>query len=907
MLKGIQLRVLLLTLLPVIVISTLLGSYTINNAMTYLKDHQQERAMSLITTLITKGEPWMLTENKHALSKLIQHKLTKEVIGIAFYNKQKTEIIKIGTINAANIIFTTTKSHPNIISTKNITFVSLPIFSPTIIGWLALELDNSTLHAEQYKMLLYSSSIILFGLIISCLLALKTSTKIINSILSMTNAVEKIKQGDLDVHIKTDANWELEILESGLNTMTSTLKISHEKLQQKIDEATTDLRRTLETIELQNIELKISRTKAENATLVKSEFLASMSHELRTPLNSIIGFINLLLKTNLNTRQFDYVTTIQKSANSLLLIVNDILDFSKIEAGKLFLDLELINIRECIEDALTLLAPSAHEKTIEIIPFFHSNVPEMVFGDQIRIKQILTNLVNNSIKFTEQGSVIIRVMLDEKQSNNKVTLFISVEDTGKGLTEEEQKGLFHSFDQLDPKITRKFGGTGLGLVICKRLIEQMHGTIQLTSTPDKGTTFWFTIEVEKNIDNNQKTVAHNKLQGLQVLLFEKHPVTRLAIINMLINWKMEVKEIDKLEEIPLLLSKVLELKTPYQLILIGINQLEENKFLLKQIININKNNCQSSCKIGVLVNTPDYLLHNERLIKGINLCLAKPLCGTKLYSALCNLFNENSLQYSHSQQLSILVVDDPANLKLIVALLNNIGAIITTAISGKDALLCVQQQVFSLILMDINMPGMDGIETAQAIRQGPTDNKDIPIVALSTHTAINNNTITQSLINDYISKPINENQLKATICKWIHHGIIKSELLTLEEILAAQTKELGSIDWTLSIQLAAGNLQLAKDLFIMLINDLPKSQGAINHAYQAYDWQDLRHHVHKLHGGCCYVGVPKLKFLAKTLELAIINVEHKQIKILLAEINKEITFIINSVDNIQGSLPTHFC
>lgn len=300
---------------------------------------------------------------------------------------------------------------------------------------------------RQYQVLFACSIIVLIGLGISGIFAFRMGRDVARPILNMAQTVEKIKNGNLNARVYTNAKAELRLLESGINTMAAALKAAHEEMQQSVEQATADLRQTLETIEIQNIELEIARKEAETGSRIKSEFLANMSHEIRTPLNGVIGFINLLMKTKLDGRQKDYLTTIQKSATSLLSIINDILDFSKIEAGKLSLDMVPMDLRECVDDALILMAPAAHDKQLELVPIFYSDVPEKIVGDHLRLKQIITNLVNNAIKFTEEGSVVVRIML-EKDLDETVMVCISVTDSGIGLSLEEQKLLFQRFPKL---------------------------------------------------------------------------------------------------------------------------------------------------------------------------------------------------------------------------------------------------------------------------------------------------------------------------------------------------------------------------------------------------------------------------------------------------------------------------
>lgn len=920
--NGIRQQVLLLAFLPIVIISAILGSYIITNEVHSLKLHQQEQALALLNNLTIESEFWIAMEDSNALANIANDGINQEIIGIAFYSKNRIELAKVGTLSSVQASLT---NEPQTIPHKHSTTLTIPIKpskmsaeiyryvsnaarialnNPDITGWLAIEVSDVLIKAKIFKVLCYSAIIVFIGLIITIVFALRISARLTKPILAISNAVRKIEQGNLSIRVNNNATGELATLESGINTMATALQKAHQELQNNIEQATSDLRHTLETIEIQNIELEISRKEAEAASKIKSEFLANMSHELRTPLNGIIGFINLLLKTQLNARQYDYLLTIQKSSNNLLSIINDVLDFSKIEAGKLSLDIEPMDIRECIEDALTLLAPSAHEKSIEIIPFFYSDVPNLILGDPLRVKQVITNLVSNSIKFTEHGSVIVRLMLEKELPNNKIILRISVEDTGRGLTEEQQKELFHSFNQIDPKITKKFGGTGLGLVICKNLIEQMNGQIDIESTPMKGSNFWFTIEAEKITTTNQNTFIDNRLLGFRVLLLERHPITNLSLKHTLENWGIIVKQATNLENITSFMQQAHSAQTPFHLILVGINQLEPEKLFLEELIQLIQK--YFLCPIGLLINNTEQLLYNKKMINGISLCLAKPVCRAKLYEAICNLLIDDTLHSPQGEliypaKIQLLAVDDNvANLKLITALLESLGIGVTIATNGPDALNLINNQQFSLILMDINMPGMDGIETSRAIRQSNSLNCNTPIVAISAHIDPNSSSEMQNLINDYLRKPINEHQLKATIYKWTHQGFLgknntKEHHSTNDKEVIMSTNEhtqLCSLDWELGIKLAADNIELAKDLFAMLIKDLPNEQSLINEAYQNNKYDELKNYVHKLHGGCCYVGVPKLKHLAKSLELAIINNETDKISTLISELNHEIALIL---------------
>lgn len=742
---GIKNRVLLLALAPTITISILLVAYFVSTRLHDLQEAFRAQGEAMALKLAPTGEYGVFSKNNLLLEKLANTALKEpNVASVGFYTDTGEAVATAGKPSTPFI--PTNVMHPISVqvftqeNTDSVDFmVPITIYkelndthsdftqTETLIGWLKLELETKSMRLREYQILSHASIIFLLGLSISALLAYRMGRNLTRPILEIAKAVKQIREGVLNTRIHVSAYPELKILGSGINSMAEALENAHEELQHKVDQATLSLRRTLETIEVQNIELEISRRAAENATKVKSEFLADMSHEIRTPLNGVVGFINLLQKTELNQKQQEYISTIQKSANNLLAILNDILDFSKIEAGKLRIERSLMDIRECIDETLNLLAPHAHEKNIALIPLIYSDVPTHILGDPLRIKQIVTNLVSNAIKFTEQGSVIVRVML-ENEAFSHTTIRIHVTDTGIGLSPEDQKVLFQAFNQTKTGATHKLGGTGLGLVICKKLVEQMGGTIGVESEPQKGSTFWFTFQVENYAGTP--------------------PTTELPTSSFV--------------------SDLNNLKIP----------------------------------------------------------------------------------------ISVLAVDDnPENLKLIRILLEDMGIQVTTAESGKEAIEAVRQKAFQLILMDIRMPNMNGVEASEAIRnlEATYHRKKTPIIALTAHAlASEKKALLEAGINDYLSKPIGETELKNILQKWI-------QLSTVSKI----------IDWELGKKLAGGKMELAKEFFEKLIATLPDEKKQINENYLKRDWENLRNHVHKLHGACCYCGVPELKNCAQKLETAV--------------------------------------
>jgi len=897
---GVKQRVLLLSLVPTITICVLIGVYFTGIRLQDINQALSNRGLAIAKRLAPSAEYGVLIRSKNILRELASKGIEEdEVCGIAFYDKDSKPITTLGNSVknlSTHMYLKNSKGNIRVMRGSNVVSFILPVINKAglddnnledsylskieenddtkIYGWIQVDLERTNTRLEEQKIYFHSFIIMLFGLLTSTLVAMRMGNSISIPILELARGVEEVKKGNLDIKIISNAEWEIKELESGINIMASSLNAARSELQNKIEQATADLRHTLETIEIQNIELEISRKEAETASQVKSEFLANMSHEVRTPLNGIIGFINLLNKTELKPRQKDFLVTIQKSANSLLEIINDILDFSKIEAGKLTIELAPMDIRECIEDALTLLAPAAHEKAIELIPFFYDDVPDIIIGDELRIRQVVTNLVSNAIKFTEQGSVIVRIMLD-RTMDKEVTLRISVTDTGIGLSKEQQKKLFNAFNQVSKEARKRYGGTGLGLVICKKLVEQMHGRIDLESEIGKGSTFWFTLKTTVQTNKDDLANKENNLFGMRILLYERHPVMRLVLLHLLRKWQVEVEEIDHPDNIVPSLDAAKANGETYHLTLLGVNQLNKQDTFVADIVTSVRGHDRHP--IGILVNTTDHFLHTEILQYGAYLCLAKPVCRKKLFRALYECYykkepqklalikGSNPMQQNIMDVTALAVDDNPANLKLVCALLDEIGVQSVGVSSGIDAIKKCKLQTFNIIIMDIQMPEMDGVEATKAIRELEKDRAKTPIVALSAHAMINNSdSLLDAGFNDFLTKPVSERELKATIYKWTYSGVAPTQTkITSIESQPTKTK---AIDWKLCLSLSSGKEKLAKDMLEMFLGSLADELSKIKQAHADNDLAEMESLVHKLHGGCCYCGVPKLKQLVKSAE-----------------------------------------
>ncbi|HWQ95507.1 MAG TPA: response regulator [Gammaproteobacteria bacterium] len=638
-------------------------------------------------------------------------------------------------------------------------------------------------------------------------------------------------------------------------------------------------------------ELIGTRDQALAALRLKSEFLANMSHEIRTPMNAILGMAELMQDTLLTGEQSDYLKTLRQSGESLLHIINDILDLSKIEAGKMPLERVDFSLVEMVESVLEALTPAARQKRLSLMSYVAPEIVSLLKGDPGRMRQVLMNLVGNAIKFTEQGGVVVRATL-ELGDDAHSTVRITVTDTGVGIPEQIRDKLFQPFTQADGTTTRKYGGTGLGLSICKNLITMMGGEVGIESETGKGTTFWFTLpfmhgseqpsSVKHEAERHDYRAAAEGIGAVRVLVVDDSPDQGEVVHQYLTSWGLQNDRVESAAQALDLMRAAVADRAPYHVAIIARVMLGMDGYQLARAIRSDES--FNATKLIMLTAFDVQEHHEQALQAGYSGFLTKPLRQSDLFDCLADLYDITTIQpytaqsapppaakaVEHSSRLLLLVEDNPVNRKLAMMQLKKLGFTAHTTNNGREALTALRLSRYDLILMDCQMPEMDGYEATGVIRTMETESGlHTPIIAMTANAmAGDRERCIAAGMDDYLSKPVGIEQLRVKIQRWLpelpaaQHAIIEDQPAPVAKSPAMDDKALDKIR---ALQME-GEPDLLSEIIASYLGDAPVQLEAIHRAVATGDAEGLRRSAHSMKSSSANLGATVLSSLCKELE-----------------------------------------
>ncbi len=668
----------------------------------------------------------------------------------------------------------------------------------------------------------------------------------------------------------------------------------------KRQEVEASLREKSAVLEQLATELQASMIRAEEGSRAKSEFLATMSHEIRTPMNAIIGMLHLIMGTDLTARQLNYVEKMQRSAKSLLSIINDILDFSRIEAGKLRIDLVEFRISDVFDHVITTLSHRAEEKGLELLFHEGPDVPDALIGDPQRLQQVWLNLCNNAIKFTNTGEVILGVEVISRSASH-VELHFWVRDTGIGIPDDHKSRLFHSFSQADMSVTRRFGGTGLGLVISKDLIELMGGRIWFESEVNRGSIFHFHIRFATQADACvRRNVVHSALQGQRVLVVDDNASAREILVFMAASLGFEVSATQSGREALAMVSAADQQRQPYGMVLLDWKMPEMDGLVCAQELSRLSLSRMPEIVMVTAHGREDVLWMAEQHSLALRYVMSKPVTPSTLMDVIVEVMHlkdqvegnrprPQELTRGHETRLRgikvLLVEDNIINEELACALLRNVEMQVVVARNGQQALELLAREPVDGVLMDCQMPVMDGYTAAREIRKNPAW-QTLPVIAITANAMSGDREkCLQSGMNDHVSKPIDPPTLYRVLAQWLVTGEGQSQPAEVSPVAAVESSAgssstpgmassslvlpaIAGLDLESAMLRVSGNYVLLRRMLRQFQEDQKETISLLREEMNQQDWESARRRVHTLKGLASTFGAAGLRQAAVVLEQA---------------------------------------
>jgi two-component system sensor histidine kinase BarA len=895
---GIKYQILLITLVPVLLVDILFTYIHISNSIDQQNKLMQNKGRIIARQVAGTVQFYLFSDNDGHIQDLLEQAVGADDIVLAsVYDRQGRRLAesRAATFRAADSADYHYFHQPILSPRTDYAGIFGPNVDqarqPRILGWVNLYISRLQLQQEIMQVFIESSVFFVSVLLVAVLLTIVISRRITQPIFRLMEHLRFVETGQLGKTIEvTEAN-EIGALQKGFNRMSHALLANRRHLNRRIQQATQQLNEAITDLESRNRELGFARDLAQDANRTKSEFLANMSHEIRTPINGIKGFINLLGQSSLDPSQRRYVDIVMKSTSDLTSIVDEILDFSKMESGKLQIVDEVFDLYEVIEQTRDLLFINVLAKDIDLNLILFSDTPQWVIGDKLRLKQILLNLIGNAIKFTDQGRVVIRVSLEDCGAGDNRVL-ISVEDSGIGISEQDQQSLFKAFSQVESSDTRRFTGTGLGLLISKNLAQLMGGDISMHSTPGEGSRFSLSLPFE--VADDQGPVNSGDAEAASVLIFaaEQNNLMEIRTLFDRAGTITEAELIDSSAGIDPILQNIQRNIAYIDLLVFDLRHFDlDLDGLLKRISG-------AAPRVIAMHYDPGYQLpvHPDKVefvsIISTSRSIAE-IVNQRVHVDDATEIPVDSKPATSQRKKVLLVDDNQINLKLASELMRLWGHEVHEADHAEQALEVYRQERFDLVILDIQMPDIDGISLLQMLRElDPADKT--PMVALTANVLNGEADRLLELGFDYfLGKPIDEEQFRALLDGQPRR---QPDAGSGSPTFAEETTPDCSLDYARSLELAAGNESLLQQILEILQRDIPEQRQHLRDSFASLDLDRLGALTHKLHGVTCYASLPRLRRIVVAFQQQLTGGTRDSLGALVETLDAELAAVESEVE-----------